>query len=102
MIVHEACQTAGYGGEIAAIIADSEAFFHLDAPIRRVAGLDVPIPYNPVLEAERGPDAGEDHGRRAGPRALSNGGSIAREQVSLNNSMVTDACHFLDIRYNLC
>jgi acetoin:2,6-dichlorophenolindophenol oxidoreductase subunit beta len=51
LIVHEAVQTAGYGGEIAAVIADSEAFFHLDAPIRRVAGLDVPIPYNPVLEA---------------------------------------------------
>jgi acetoin:2,6-dichlorophenolindophenol oxidoreductase subunit beta len=51
LIVHEAAQTAGYGGEIAAVIADSEAFFHLDAPIRRVAGLDVPIPYNPVLEA---------------------------------------------------
>ena len=51
MIVHEACQTAGYGAEIAAMIADSEAFFHLDAPIRRVAGLDVPIPYNPQLEA---------------------------------------------------
>jgi len=51
MIVHEACQTGGYGGEIAAVIADSEAFFHLDAPIRRVAGLDVPIPYNPELEA---------------------------------------------------
>jgi pyruvate/2-oxoglutarate/acetoin dehydrogenase E1 component len=51
MIVHEACRTAGFGAEIAATIADSEAFFHLDAPIRRVAGLDVPIPYNPVLEA---------------------------------------------------
>jgi len=51
MVVHEACQTAGYGAEIAAVIADSEAFFHLDAPIRRVAGLDVPIPYNPQLEA---------------------------------------------------
>jgi len=51
LIVHEACRTAGYGAEIAAMIADSEAFFHLDAPIRRVAGLDVPIPYNPELEA---------------------------------------------------
>jgi len=57
MIVHEACQTAGYGAEIAAVIADSEAFFHLDAPIRRVAGLDVPIPYNPVLEANVVPTA---------------------------------------------
>jgi acetoin:2,6-dichlorophenolindophenol oxidoreductase subunit beta len=50
LIVHEAVRTAGYGGEIAAVIADSEAFFHLDAPIRRVTGYDVPIPYNPKLE----------------------------------------------------
>ncbi|TFG63213.1 MAG: alpha-ketoacid dehydrogenase subunit beta, partial [Spirochaetales bacterium] len=44
LIVHEACQTGGYGGEIAAIIGDSEAFFYLDAPIKRVGGFDVPIP----------------------------------------------------------
>ncbi len=50
LIVHEACQTGGFGGEIAAIIADSEAFFYLDAPIRRLCGLDVPIPYCPELE----------------------------------------------------
>jgi pyruvate dehydrogenase E1 component beta subunit len=52
LIVHEACQTGGFGGEIAAVIADSEAFFYLDAPIRRLGGLDVPIPYNPHLEAQ--------------------------------------------------
>jgi pyruvate/2-oxoglutarate/acetoin dehydrogenase E1 component len=51
IIVHEACQTGGFGGELAAVVADSEAFFHLDAPIRRVGGADVPIPYNPHLEA---------------------------------------------------
>jgi pyruvate/2-oxoglutarate/acetoin dehydrogenase E1 component len=50
LIVHEAVLTAGYGGEIAGVIADSEAFYYLDAPVRRVAGLDVPIPYNPNLE----------------------------------------------------
>jgi len=59
MIVHEACQTGGFGAEVAAVIADSEAFFHLDAPIRRVAGLDVPIPYNPVLEASVVPTVGK-------------------------------------------
>ena len=59
MIVHEACQTGGFGAEIAAVIADSEAFFHLDAPIRRVAGLDVPIPYNPELEASVVPTVDE-------------------------------------------
>ena len=51
LIVHEAVQTGGFGGEIAARIADSEAFYYLDAPIRRLGGLDVPIPYNPTLEA---------------------------------------------------
>lgn len=51
LIVHEACQTGGYGGEIAAVIGDSEAFFYLDAPIKRVAGFDTPIPYNRNLEA---------------------------------------------------
>jgi pyruvate dehydrogenase E1 component beta subunit len=50
LIVHEAVQFGGFGGEIAAIIADSEAFYYLDAPIRRLGGLDVPIPYNPHLE----------------------------------------------------
>ncbi len=50
LIVHEACQTGGYGGEIAAVISDSEAFYYLDAPIKRVCGLDVPIPYCPELE----------------------------------------------------
>lgn len=50
LIVHEACQTGGYGGEIAAVIADSEAFYYLDAPIKRLGGMDVPIPYCPELE----------------------------------------------------
>jgi len=50
LIVHEAVQTGGFGGEIAAVLADSEAFFYLDAPIKRLGGLDVPIPYCPELE----------------------------------------------------
>ena len=50
LIVHEAVQTGGVGGEIAAVIADSAAFFYLDAPIRRLGGLDVPVPYSPELE----------------------------------------------------
>jgi pyruvate/2-oxoglutarate/acetoin dehydrogenase E1 component len=50
LIVHEACKTGGYGGELAAIIAGSEAFDYLDAPIVRLAGRDIPIPYNRTLE----------------------------------------------------
>ncbi len=48
LIVHEDGLTAGFGAEIAATIAQ-DAFFDLDAPIVRVATLDVPIPYNPGL-----------------------------------------------------
>ncbi|MFO8065246.1 MAG: alpha-ketoacid dehydrogenase subunit beta [Spirochaetia bacterium] len=50
LIVHEAVQFGGFGGELAAQIADSEAFYYLDAPIRRIGGADSPIPYNPNLE----------------------------------------------------
>jgi 2-oxoisovalerate dehydrogenase E1 component len=51
MIVHEAQETGGFGGEIAARIAD-RAFFWLDAPVRRVAYPDRPVPYAKVLESE--------------------------------------------------
>ena len=58
LLVNEACKTGGYLGEIAAIVAESEAFDYLEAPIVRLAGLDVPVPYNPELEAAIVP--GED------------------------------------------
>jgi pyruvate dehydrogenase E1 component beta subunit len=50
MVVHEAPRTGGYGGELAAVIAESEAFDFLEAPIVRLAGRDIPIPYNRTLE----------------------------------------------------
>jgi len=50
LIVHEACLTGGVGAEIAARIAEGPAFDYLDAPIKRLAGLDIPIPYNRTLE----------------------------------------------------
>jgi pyruvate dehydrogenase E1 component beta subunit len=50
LIAHEAPLTGGFGGELAAMIAESEAFDYLDAPIRRIAGRNVPIPYNRTLE----------------------------------------------------
>lgn len=50
LIAHEACKTGGVGAEIAARIAESEAFDYLDAPIKRLAGLDIPVPYNRNLE----------------------------------------------------
>lgn len=50
IVVHEAVKRGGYGGEIASMIAESEAFDYLDSPIKRLGGLAVPIPYNPTLE----------------------------------------------------
>lgn len=50
LIVHEAVKTGGFGGELVAKIMESEAFAYLDAPVRRLAGLDMPIPYNRNLE----------------------------------------------------
>ena len=48
LIVHEDLRTAGFGAEIAAVLAD-EAFTDLDAPVSRLTMPDIPSPYNPVL-----------------------------------------------------
>ncbi|ACP23386.1 acetoin dehydrogenase TPP-dependent beta chain (plasmid) [Sinorhizobium fredii NGR234] len=48
--VYEGVKTLGVGAEISAMIAESEAFDYLDAPILRLGGSETPIPYNPELE----------------------------------------------------
>ncbi len=48
LIVHEDLKTAGFGAEIAALVAD-EAFMDLDAPVARLTMPDIPSPHNPVL-----------------------------------------------------
>ncbi len=49
LIVHEACKTGGFGSEVAAIVS-KEALEYLDAPIERVGGPDIPVPFSPTLE----------------------------------------------------
>ena len=51
LVVHEAVKTGGWAGEVMAVVSESSAFDYLDAPMRRLAGKDVPIPYNRNLEA---------------------------------------------------
>jgi acetoin:2,6-dichlorophenolindophenol oxidoreductase subunit beta len=48
--VYEGVKTLGIGAEISALIAESEAFDYLDAPILRMGGAESPIPYSPILE----------------------------------------------------
>jgi len=55
VIVSEDCKTAGVSAEIAAIVAE-EAIDYLDAPIKRVAEPDTPIPFSPPLEQYVIPD----------------------------------------------
>jgi 2-oxoisovalerate dehydrogenase E1 component beta subunit len=55
LVVHEAHLTGGFGAEVAAIIAE-HAFEALDAPVTRVASLDVPIPFAAPLEDAVLPD----------------------------------------------
>ncbi|HXF83384.1 MAG TPA: alpha-ketoacid dehydrogenase subunit beta [bacterium] len=50
VVAYEAVKTLGIGAEIAALIAESDALFHLQAPIVRLAGAECPIPYNRTLE----------------------------------------------------
>jgi 2-oxoisovalerate dehydrogenase E1 component len=56
LIVHEDTMTAGFGAEIAAVLA-RDAFFDLDAPIERLTMPDVPSPHSPVLLEEVLPGA---------------------------------------------
>jgi 2-oxoisovalerate dehydrogenase E1 component beta subunit len=56
LVVYEAHLTGGFGGEVAAIIAE-HAFDVLDAPVTRVASLDVPVPFSPALEDAMLPNA---------------------------------------------
>jgi len=51
LLVNDAHKTGGFIGEVAATIAESDAFDYLDGRILRLAGEDVPIPYNQTLEA---------------------------------------------------
>ena len=49
LVLHEDTRTGGFGAEIAATVAE-EAFEDLDAPVKRIAAPDCPVPFSPILE----------------------------------------------------
>ena len=54
VVVDEGHRSYGASAELAAVIAE-DAFWHLDAPVARLAAMDVPIPFSPVLEDQTVP-----------------------------------------------
>lgn len=56
VVAHEAVEFAGFGGEIAAAIAGSAAFYSLKAPVKRVGALFSPVPFSRALEKAVLPD----------------------------------------------
>lgn len=56
LVVHEGWRTCGFGAELAALVAE-RAFHLLDAPVRRVAAPDCPVPFAPELEKAYRPNA---------------------------------------------
>ena len=56
IVLHEDCMTGGIGGEIVALINEN-CFESLDAPIKRVASLDTPVPFAVTLEEQFLPEA---------------------------------------------
>ncbi|MCF7942173.1 MAG: alpha-ketoacid dehydrogenase subunit beta [Spirochaetia bacterium] len=60
LIVHEAVRSGGIGAEIASrICEDAVSFAALKAPVRRLCGQDVPIPFSPALESASVPSAAD-------------------------------------------
>ncbi len=56
IVVDEGYERYGVTAELAAVIADG-AFYYLDAPVKRMGAMDVPIPFSPVLEDQTVPTA---------------------------------------------
>jgi pyruvate dehydrogenase E1 component beta subunit len=54
VVVDEGHESYGASAELAAVVAEC-AFWHLDAPVRRLGAMDVPIPFSPPLEDETVP-----------------------------------------------
>ena len=54
IVVDEGHRGYGVSAEIASVIAEG-AFYHLDAPVQRMAAMDVPVPFSPVLEDQTVP-----------------------------------------------
>lgn len=80
VIVHEAVKRCGIGAEIAAQVME-RAFDYLDAPVERVAALDIPIPYAPDLEKAAVPQ--EEDVIRGVERALEGAlPALARAEVA--------------------
>src|SRR5947209_20460911 len=49
IVIDEGYERYGATAEIASVIAEG-AFYHLDAPVKRIGAMDVPVPFSPVLE----------------------------------------------------
>jgi pyruvate dehydrogenase E1 component beta subunit len=49
IVVDEGYERYGVTAELASVIAEG-AFYHLDAPVKRIGAMDVPVPFSPVLE----------------------------------------------------
>ncbi len=88
LICHEAAERGGWAGEIGMLVVE-KAFDHLDAPIARVCGKNVPIPYSATLEDAVIPERGSiDYGR-----------STASEMVMSWVLTTTGSLAFYSIRF---
>ncbi len=56
LVIDEGYQSYGVTAEVASVIADG-AFYYLDAPVKRMGAMDVPVPFSPVLEDQTVPTA---------------------------------------------
>ena len=60
IVIDEGYERYGVTAELAAVIAEG-AFYYLDAPVKRMGAMDVPVPFSPVLEDLTVPTAAIGH-----------------------------------------
>jgi len=58
IVVHDAVKTGGFGGEVISAVTESEAFYSLKCPVRRIGALDCPMPASRLLENAVLPNSG--------------------------------------------
>ena len=93
IVIDEGYERYGVTAEIASVIADG-AFYYLDAPVKRMGAMDVPVPFSPVLEDQTvpTPESVAEMAKAAVQQAMSRYGSSSSKRSSCSSRSQKPIC----------